>query len=110
MFAALSHPPLSFSAAVVSGLGGDSEHTWSKNGIFWPRDLLPREDIFRLTTIYSFGYDSNFKKSSILNVEDFSNALVHGILHNPSIQANKVGVHNNLKSKQIATNKSLSLP
>lgn len=27
----------------VHGLGGTSQSTWSKDGVFWPRDLLKEE-------------------------------------------------------------------
>ncbi|KAH7304039.1 hypothetical protein B0I35DRAFT_383123 [Stachybotrys elegans] len=73
----------------VHGLGGDSERTWSKNDVFWPRDLLPIERPFERTAIHSFGYASNFKKSSILDMQDFSNALLQSMLHSPVIQGSK---------------------
>ncbi|KAH9887455.1 hypothetical protein F4778DRAFT_427699 [Xylariomycetidae sp. FL2044] len=69
----------------VHGLGGGSEHTWSKDDTLWPRDLLPRHHGFQNTTIFSFGYDSDFKKSSTLNIHDFANSLVNGLLNNPLI-------------------------
>jgi len=52
----------------VHGLGGGSESTWTKDKVLWPRDLLPLEDGYRNTGIHSFGYDSDFKASNILNI------------------------------------------
>jgi len=31
----------------VHGLGGGSEHTCTKDGVFWPRDLLPMQYPFQ---------------------------------------------------------------
>ncbi|KAK8861793.1 WD40 repeat-like protein [Apiospora arundinis] len=67
----------------VHGLGGGSEHTWSKNGVLWPRDLLPEQPPFQETNVHMFGYDSNFKKSSTLNIHDFSKSLLNNMINNP---------------------------
>ncbi|KAK7981273.1 Type I Iterative PKS [Apiospora arundinis] len=69
----------------VHGLGGGSEHTWSKNGVLWPRDLLPKQAPFQETSVHIFGYDSNFKKSSTLNIHDFSKSLLNSLLNNPDV-------------------------
>ncbi|KAK2615665.1 hypothetical protein N8I77_002403 [Diaporthe amygdali] len=73
----------------VHGLGGGSEHTWTKDDVFWPRDLLPMQDPFQNVAIHSFGFDSDFKKSSTLNINDFSKSLLNSILNNPSIRDTK---------------------
>ena len=44
----------------VHGLGGHWYNTWSKNGVFWPKDLLS-EDIKNIRII-TFGYDSDVVK------------------------------------------------
>ncbi|KAK8087439.1 hypothetical protein PG994_002413 [Apiospora phragmitis] len=82
--AVLGHPATAH-IVFVHGLGGDSEHTWSKNGILWPRDLLPRQAPFREAGVHVFGYDSNFKKSSTLNIRDFSKSLLNNLLNNPIV-------------------------
>ena len=49
----------------VHGLGGTSRKTWSKNEdpeLFWPSKFLPFEPGFCSTRIFSFGYNSNFRK------------------------------------------------
>ena len=74
----------------VHGLGGGSEHTWSKNGVLWPRDLLPEQPPFRETNVHIFGYDSNFKKSSTLNIHDFSKSLLNNLLNNPVVNESNV--------------------
>ena len=74
----------------VHGLGGGSEHTWTKDGIFWPRDLLPAQEPFQTAGIHTFGYDSNFKKTSTLNINDFSKSLLSSLLNTPSIGASTV--------------------
>ena len=45
------------SLVFVHGLGGHRYNTWSKNGVFWPRDLLIRD--VRNVRIITFGYDSD---------------------------------------------------
>ncbi|KAK7947783.1 uncharacterized protein PG986_008669 [Apiospora aurea] len=69
----------------VHGLGGGSEHTWSKYGVLWPRDLLPKQAPFRDTSVHTFGYDSNFKKSSTLNIHDFSKSVLNNLLNSPDL-------------------------
>lgn len=69
----------------VHGLGGGSEHTWTHGAVFWPRDLLPALDTFHSTAIFSFGYNSDFTKSSILNLNDFSKSLLARMRNEPLI-------------------------
>ncbi|KAH9896158.1 hypothetical protein F4778DRAFT_257020 [Xylariomycetidae sp. FL2044] len=69
----------------VHGLGGGSEHTWCQEEVLWPRDLLPKQNPFEKTTIHVFGYDSDFKKSSTLNIHDFSKSLLNSMLNSPEI-------------------------
>ena len=69
----------------VHGLGGGSESTWTHNLTFWPRDLLPQVEAFHNTAIYSFGYNSDFTKSSILDINDFSKSLLARMLSEPLI-------------------------
>lgn len=76
----------------VHGLGGGSEHTWMKDGILWPRDLLPGQEPFQDAGIHTFGYDSNFKKTSTLNINDFSKSLLNSLLNSPSIGTSTVRV------------------
>lgn len=47
------------SAAVVHGLTGGRETTWThkKSGVLWSRDLLPT--VFPQTRIITFGYDAD---------------------------------------------------
>lgn len=75
----------------VHGLGGGSEHTWTKDGVFWPRDLLPSQDPFQNASIHTFGYDSDYKKSSTLNITDFSKSLLNSLLNNPNTRDPDVG-------------------
>lgn len=69
----------------VHGLGGGSEHTWTKGSTFWPRDFLPREDACRNSAIHSFGYDSNFKSGNVLDISDFARSLLGNMLDSPDI-------------------------
>lgn len=69
----------------VHGLGGGSESTWTHNMTFWPRDLLPQVEAFRNTATYSFGYNSDFPRSSILDINDFSRSLLARMLSEPLI-------------------------
>lgn len=74
----------------VHGLGGGSEHSWTKDDVFWPRDLLPTQDPFQNVAIHTFGFDSDFKKSSTLNIHDFSKSLLSSTLNNPNIRDTNV--------------------
>lgn len=85
-----SGEPATANLVFVHGLGGGSEHTWSKNGVLWPRDLLPEQPPFRKTNVHIFGYDSDFKKSSTLNIHDFSKSLLNNLLNNPVVNQSNV--------------------
>ena len=74
----------------VHGLGGGSEHTWSKGSILWPRDLLPAEEAFANVSIYTFGYDSDFRRSNILGIHDFAKSLLSSLQDDPMILASRV--------------------
>lgn len=76
----------------VHGLGGGSESTWTKDDVFWPRDLLPHEDGFENVTTHSFGYDSHFKNSNILNIDDFSKSLLASLEDHKYISKSSVGL------------------
>jgi hypothetical protein len=53
--------------------------------MFWPKEWLPKEEALKDVRIHSFGYDSNFKKKSILGMHDFAHALLNSVLDCPSI-------------------------
>ncbi|KAI0010581.1 Alpha/Beta hydrolase protein [Xylariaceae sp. FL0662B] len=88
---AASHAPIAH-IVFVHGLGGGSTHTWTKDKILWPRDLLPEQDPFQKTAIHTFGYDSDFKKSSTLNIQDFSQSLLNSIVNNPIIHDSQCSI------------------
>ena len=48
------------SLVFVHGLEGHWYNTWSKNGVFWPRDLLSKD--VQSVRIMTFGYDSDVVK------------------------------------------------
>jgi WD40 repeat protein/pimeloyl-ACP methyl ester carboxylesterase len=85
------HKPLGSVVAdiiFVHGLGGGSRKTWSKNEnpeLFWPAEWLPNDQDFRNVRIHTFGYDSNYDKSSILNVHDFAKSLLEWVTNSPDI-------------------------
>ena len=75
----------------VHGLGGGSRKTWSKNedpALFWPGEWLPNDADFRNARVHTFGYDSNYDKSSILNVHDFAKSLLEWVTNSPEIPRN----------------------
>lgn len=41
----------------IHGLTGDRENTWKRDGVLWPRDLLPKR--LPQARIMTFGYDAN---------------------------------------------------
>ena len=72
----------------VHGLGGGSRSTWSKDSdpdLFWPQEWLVQDTKFRDVRIYSFGYDSNWREESILDINDFAKSLLGSIQHCPAI-------------------------
>lgn len=65
----------------VHGLGGGSRSTWSKEpDLFWPQVWLPQDNAFRDVRIHTFGYKSNWDRTSTLNIHDFAKSLL-GSLH-----------------------------
>lgn len=76
----------------VHGLGGGSESTWTKENVYWPRDLLPHEDGFKNVTTHAFGYDSDFKNSNFLNIEDFSKSLLASLQDHSHISNSSVSL------------------
>ncbi|KAF5577876.1 ribonuclease p mrp [Fusarium pseudocircinatum] len=59
----------------LHGLRGDREETWTKNGVLWPKDLLP--DDVPASRIFLFGYDANitsFDRSGATKTEIHSDA------------------------------------
>ena len=75
----------------VHGLGGGSKSTWTKSNdpsLYWPKEWLPKDPDFQDVRIHSFGYNSNWGDESILNVHDFSKALLWSIQDCPLIPQN----------------------
>lgn len=54
------------SIVFVHGLRGQRERTWTKNGVTWPRDILPID--IKDSRILSFGYDSGIVHSDTAEV------------------------------------------
>src|SRR5579862_2366744 len=72
----------------VHGLGGGSRSTWTKSldaSLFWPKEWLPRDVAFKDVRIHSFGYNSNWRAESVLNVHDFAKSLLGSIQDCPAI-------------------------
>ena len=78
------------SLVFVHGLGGHCYNTWSKNGVFWPRDLLG-EDVQNVRVIV-FGYDSDvvkfFGRVSRNQIRDHARTLVADLRKSPITQPN----------------------
>ena len=66
------------SLVFVHGLGGQRCDTWSKNGVFWPKDLLSRD--VPNVRIITFGYDSGvvrfFGRVSQNQIHDHAKTLI----------------------------------
>jgi hypothetical protein len=59
----------------IHGLNGDPETSWSHDGVWWPRDLLPHS--MPGARIFSYGYPSKiFSRASTADVRDFSKSLL----------------------------------
>ncbi|KAF8854383.1 hypothetical protein BDZ45DRAFT_41904 [Acephala macrosclerotiorum] len=50
-----------FDIVFVHGLRGSRKETWTKNGVFWPEDLLEKD--LEKCRMISFGYDSGIVHS-----------------------------------------------
>lgn len=84
------HEPLDGAIAdvvFIHGLGGGSRKTWAKNEdpeLFWPGEWLPRDDDFQDVRILTFGYDADWSKESILNIQDFGKSLLYALKDAPT--------------------------
>ncbi|KAG8157439.1 hypothetical protein KVR01_012823 [Diaporthe batatas] len=79
----------------VHGLHGGSRKTWSLHpedpATFWPEQWLPAELGFKNVRIHSFGYDSDWSKTShsTLRIRDFAQALVASIYNSSILKRTK---------------------
>ena len=84
------HEPLDGAIAdvvFIHGLGGGSRKTWAKNedpALFWPGEWLPRDENFQDVRILTFGYDADWSKESILNIQDFGKSLLYALKDAPA--------------------------
>lgn len=72
----------------VHGLGGGSRSTWTKSddpSLYWIQEWLSSDRGFEDARVHSFGYNSSWKKGSILNLHDFAKSLLGSIQDCPSI-------------------------
>ncbi|KAI0158724.1 NACHT and WD domain-containing protein [Pestalotiopsis sp. NC0098] len=72
----------------IHGLNGGSQSTWTYNGdktTFWPKEWLPEDSAFQDVRLHSFGYSSGWSHASILNINDFAQALLASIQDAPQI-------------------------
>ncbi|KAM0798240.1 hypothetical protein BDR22DRAFT_823588 [Usnea florida] len=65
----------------IHGVRGHRRRPWTKNGVFWPKDLLPNQiDSIRVVT---YGYDANalvpFGSSSLNNIHHHAKSLVEAV-------------------------------
>ncbi|KAK4167842.1 hypothetical protein QBC43DRAFT_192522, partial [Cladorrhinum sp. PSN259] len=58
----------------VHGLNGDRLSTWSKDGVFWPLDLLG--PIVPHARIMTFGYNADFLSTSTYGIRDHAKKLL----------------------------------
>lgn len=79
----------------VHGLHGGSRKTWSLHpedqSTFWPEQWLPAELGFKHVRIHSFGYDSDWSKTShsTLRIRDFAQALLASIYNSSILKRTK---------------------
>ena len=65
------------SIVFVHGLGGHLLDTWTKEGICWPKSLLPKESALSNARILGFGYDSGH--ASLNSLFKHSIGLLNGL-------------------------------
>lgn len=88
-----SEPRIEF--VFVHGLHGGSRKTWSldpgDNATFWPKMWLPTEAGFEHVRVHTFGYDSDWSKTSrsSMRIRDFSQALLASIYNSPIMKIPK---------------------
>jgi hypothetical protein len=89
---ASSEPLIEF--IFVHGLGGGSKKTWTYDNdpdLYWPKEWLSKDPVFKNVRIHSFGYDSNWteSKATPTNVHDFGQSLLNDILTSPQMRADE---------------------
>ena len=70
----------------VHGLGEGCRTTWTKNAelaLFWPQMWLRLDPDFRDVMIYTFGYDSKWRRDGGFNVTDDAKSLLQCVMHRP---------------------------
>jgi len=75
--------PIMADIVFVHGLRGHRLNTWTKEGICWPKDLLPNERALSNVRILSFGYDSRVVDfgghASLISLFKHSITLLNGL-------------------------------
>lgn len=69
------------SIILVHGLRGHRRRTWTKNGVFWPKDLLPSQ--IHSVRVITYGYDATalvpFGSSSLNNIHHHAKSMVEAV-------------------------------
>lgn len=79
----------------IHGLKGHPVKTWRKSGeprSFWPQYWLPADPEFYHVNIHTFGYEVDWadsKSSTILNINDFGQALLEEMRNSPHLRNNE---------------------
>ncbi|KAE8441484.1 hypothetical protein EG329_004908 [Mollisiaceae sp. DMI_Dod_QoI] len=88
-----SHADATAYIVLIHGLGGDMRKTWTtKNGVFWPRDLLPDSPGPLKASIWLYGYNADMSaftddnNSGSVNMSQNAKALVKCLTEETNIQ------------------------
>jgi protein SERAC1 len=71
------------SIVFIHGLRGHRRNTWTKDGVYWPQELLSKEVALSHIRVLAFGYDANVAnvmgRASLNSLFEHSINLLNGL-------------------------------
>ncbi|KAI5462346.1 hypothetical protein BGZ63DRAFT_383588 [Mariannaea sp. PMI_226] len=95
--AVYTHPQARADIILVHGLNGSPDKTWTKNGVFWPRDLLPAslKDVHANILVYGYNADVYSKRNDQSASDNFIHQHAQTLITNLTLYRRSVGTFKN---------------